>query len=314
LHDILQSQSRQGQRVTWVGLWVNLGLSLGKFLAGIFGHSQAMLADAAHSVSDLVTDGVVLVGLKLGRSAPDDRHPYGHGRIETLAAVVVAVCLLFIALYIGWDAVGRLQAGSTLYPNWLALVAAMVSIAVKEALYRYTVAVGRRIKSPAVVANAWHHRSDALSSVAVLAGVAASLINPAWHSLDSWAALVVAALVAKVGVDIAWGALKEMTDTAPGPEVVHAIEACALSVRGVQQVHDLKVRSIGGRYQMQLHVVVNGQLSVLQGHDIAKAVERCVLAEITDASEVVVHVDPGEGQAAPPDSGGEESAHEPRKL
>jgi len=300
LHDTLQSQGRQGQRVTWVGLWANLGLAAGKFLAGVFGHSSAMVADAAHSLSDLVSDAVVLVGLKLGRRAPDQSHPFGHGRIETLSAQVVALLLMAIALYLGWEAAERLLTGSAQHPNWLALAAAAVSIAVKEGLYRYTVAVGRRINSPAVEANAWHHRSDALSSVAVLAGVAGALIHPAWHSLDSWAALVVAVLVAKVGGQIFWGALKEMTDTAPGPEVVHSIQACALGVPGVRQVHDLKVRSMGGRYQMQLHVVVDPDLSVVEGHDIAEEVERCVLGDIKGAAEVVVHVDPAPFQAKLP--------------
>ena len=292
LSDSWQSKGRQGQRVTWVGLWVNLALAVGKFGAGVFGHSQAMVADAAHSLSDLVTDAVVLLGLKLGRSAPDESHPYGHGRIETLAAQVVALSLLAVAVFIGWEAARRLLAGQASYPNWLALAGAGVSIVVKEVLYRYTVAVGRRINSPAVVANAWHHRSDALSSVAVLIGVAVALIHPAWHSLDSWAALVVAVLVAKVGAQVFWGALKEMTDTSPGNEVVLSIKACALGVPGVRQVHDLKVRSMGGRLQMQLHVVVDPAISVVQGHAIAKEVEGCVLDQFSDASEVMVHVDP----------------------
>ncbi|MCF8033097.1 MAG: cation diffusion facilitator family transporter [Desulfarculaceae bacterium] len=292
MHDTVKSQSRDGLRVTWIGLGANLVLALGKFLAGVFGHSSAMVADAAHSLSDLVSDAVVLVGLKLGRSEPDLRHPYGHGRIETLAAQVVAFILIIIAVYIGWEAVGRLTSGRAQYPNWLALAAAVVSIAVKEGLYRYTVAVGRRINSAAVVANAWHHRSDALSSIAVLVGVAGTLINPAWHSLDSWAALVVAALVAKAGVQILWGTIQEMIDTSPRQEVVGNIRACALGVPGVMEVHDLKVRSVGGRYQMQLHIVVDSRLSVVQGHDIAKEVEHCVLGDVKEAVEVVVHVDP----------------------
>ena len=143
-----------------------------------------------------------------------------------------------------------------------------------------------------MVANAWHHRSDALSSVAVLLGVAGGLINPAWHSLDSWAALVVSLLILKVGLGILWSAVKEMADTAPGPEVMESIAACALGVEGVRSIHDLKVRSAGGRHQMQLHIVVAGQLSVVEGHDIAKQVEQCLLADIEDAGEAIVHVDP----------------------
>ncbi|MCF8040556.1 MAG: cation diffusion facilitator family transporter [Desulfarculaceae bacterium] len=288
----LKQQGRQGRRVTWVGSWVNLALALGKLLAGIYGNSQAMIADAAHSLSDLVTDAVVLLGLKWGRSDPDDRHPYGHGRIETFSTLVVGAVLFALAIGLGYDAIAQLIRGDEHHPNWLALAAAAVSILAKEALYRYTVSVGRRINSQAVVANAWHHRSDALSSVAVLVGVAGAMINPAWHSLDAWAALVVSLLILKVGAEVLWGALQEMVDTAPSPEVMDSIRHCALSVSGVEQVHDLKVRSLGGRYQMQLHVVVDGGLNVIQGHDIAKAVEHCLQTELPDMGEVIVHVDP----------------------
>ncbi|MFH2124960.1 MAG: cation diffusion facilitator family transporter, partial [Pseudomonadota bacterium] len=230
----LQTQGKQGRRVTWVGAWVNLVLSLGKLLAGIYGNSQAMIADAAHSLSDLVTDAVVLLGLKWGRSDPDDRHPFGHGRIETLSTLVVGVVLAALAVGLGYDAIEQLIRGEQRHPTWLALVAAVVSILAKEALYRYTVLVGRRIKSQAVVANAWHHRSDALSSVAVLVGVAGAMINPAWHSLDAWAALVVSLLILQVGGEVLWGALQEMVDTEPSPEVMHSIKQCALGVSGVE--------------------------------------------------------------------------------
>lgn len=288
----LKKQGKDGRRVTWVGAWVNLALALAKFLAGIYGHSQAMIADAAHSLSDLVTDAVVLLGLRWGRSDPDDSHPFGHGRIETLSALVVGVMLSALAVGLGYESIAQLMRGEEHHPTWLALAAAAVSILVKEVLYRYTARVGRRIKSQAVAANAWHHRSDALSSVAVLAGVAGAMIHPDWHSLDAWAALVVSLLVLKVGAGVLWRALKEMVDTAPSKEVVDSIKQCALGVAGVRQVHDLKVRSLGGRYQMQIHVVVDGDLSVTQGHAIAKNVEHCLQDELQDVDEVIVHVDP----------------------
>jgi cation diffusion facilitator family transporter len=287
-----QNQSKDGRRVTWVGALVNLVMSLGKLLAGVYGNSQAMIADAAHSLSDLVTDAVVLLGLRWGRSDPDDRHPFGHGRIETFSSLIVGAVLAALAVGLGYDAITQLIRGDEHHPNWLALAAAVASILAKEALYHYTVRVGRRIKSQAVMANAWHHRSDALSSVAVLLGVAGAMINPAWHSLDAWAALVVSLLILKVGGAVLWDALKEMVDTAPATEVLEHIRQCALAVPGVQEVHDLKVRSLGGRYQMQVHVVVDGNLKVIQGHDIAKEVERCLEEELQDVDEVIVHVDP----------------------
>jgi cation diffusion facilitator family transporter len=290
----LEQGGREGRKVTWLGVGVNALLVVGKLLAGIYGHSQALVADAAHSLSDFITDGVVLVGLKIGRSAPDPRHQFGHGRIETMAAFVVGAALMAAAAFLGYGALYDIATGAEHHPTWLALVAAAFSIAAKEGLYRVTVVVGKRIHSPAVMANAWHHRSDALSSVAVLLGVAGSLINPAWHSLDSWAALVVSLLVLKVGLEVLWGAVKEMADTAPGSEVMARISACALDVEGVRDIHDLKVRSAGGRHQMQLHIVVDGGLSVTQGHGIAKKVEVCLFDEIEGAGEVIVHVDPDE--------------------
>ncbi|MEW5914548.1 MAG: cation diffusion facilitator family transporter [Thermodesulfobacteriota bacterium] len=288
----LEQSGQQGRRVTWLGVWVNALLVAGKLLAGIYGHSQAMVADAVHSLSDLITDGVVLLGLRFGRRGPDPRHHFGHGRIETMSASLVGLALVGVAAWIGYQALHDIIVQVEHHPTWLALAAAAVSIAAKEALYRVTVTVGRRINSPAVVANAWHHRSDALSSVAVLLGVAGSLLNPDWHSLDAWAALVVALLICKVGLEVFWGALKEMADTAPSPEVLRNIQSCAAGVAGVLEIHDLKVRSTGGRHQIQLHIVVDAQLNVVNSHQIAKEVEQCLLAEVPNTGEVIVHVDP----------------------
>ena len=281
-----------GRRVTLVGVAVNAALIGLKILGGILGRSQALIADAVHSVSDLFTDLVVLWGLKAGRKAADDDHHFGHARIETLASTVVGFSLIGAAVYLG------IEAGLSIYdhtpssPSWLAVVAAAFSVLSKEVLYRYTVKVGRRIRSPVVEANAWHHRSDALSSVAVLIGLAAIQFNPDWHILDAVAALVVSFLVLKVGALVLWNSIREFTDTAPKPEVLDKIGACARSVAGVIEIHDLRVRMSGGVYQMELHVVVDGGLTVRQGHCIAKEVEKCVLDDVAEAGHVIVHVDP----------------------
>ena len=180
-----------GRRVTLVGALVNGLLIVIKFTAGILGHSQALIADAVHSVSDLFTDVVVLIGIRMGRKAPDDKHQFGHARIETLSSAIVGLALIATALYLGLDAAANIYRHTEYHPTSLALAGAGLSIAVKEALYHYTVRTGRKIQSQLLVANAWHHRSDAFSSVAVLFGVAGTLINPAWHILDSFAALLV---------------------------------------------------------------------------------------------------------------------------
>ncbi len=287
-----QDAVRDGQRVTWIGMLVNTLLIVFKLIGGWLGSSQALIADAVHSLSDFFTDLVVLVGLKLGRQEPDEQHPFGHARLETLASAIVGFALILVAVYLAYSSGRDIMHGSFRQPNWLAALAAGVSIAAKEGLYQYTVLVARRIKSQAVLANAWHHRSDALSSIAVLAGVTGALIKPEWRMLDAYAALLVSAFILKVGADIVWQTVKEFTDAAPEPAVVGKMEQCARGVPGVMGVHDLKVRLSGGLYQAEIHVVVDGSLTVSEGHRIAKEVESCLVAEVEGADRVIVHVDP----------------------
>jgi len=283
---------RAGQRVTWVGVVANAFLIVLKFLAGIFGHSQALIADAIHSISDFITDAVVLVGLRIGRKGPDADHHFGHARIETMASGIVGICLLGVAFFIGYDAARDIYRHTESHPTWIAIAGAALSILVKEILYRYTVKVGRRIKSPAVVANAWHHRSDALSSIAVLIGVTAAQIRPGWHILDAYAALLVSFFIVKVAFDILRNMFREITDTAPAPEVIERIMKCIRSVPNVIAVHDLRARTIGGRYEVSVHVVVDPNLTVIEGHNTAQEVERCLFGEIEDVGEITVHIDP----------------------
>ena len=206
---------REGRRVTWIGVGANALLIVVKFVAGVLGHSQALIADAVHSVSDFFTDAVVLLGLWYGRRPPDEDHHFGHARIETMASAVVGFSLITVALYLGYRSAMNIYLHGNMHPTYPALIGAAVSIAVKEALYQYTAIVGKRIRSEAVIANAWHHRSDALSSVAVLIGVGGAVINPGWYILDAYAALLVSFFIAKVGIDVLWKALREMADTAP---------------------------------------------------------------------------------------------------
>ena len=290
--DSNSASAKAGKKATLLGLFVNALLILLKFLAGIFGDSQALIADAVHSVSDLFTDVVVLFGIKIGRKPPDKEHHFGHARIETLASAVVGLALIGTAVYLGIEAALNIYRNTTYHPTGIALIGAGVSIALKEALYRYTVFIGRRIKSQLIVANAWHHRSDALSSVAVLLGVTGALVNPAWHILDAYAALIVSFFIVKVGLDILRKTLREFTDTAPKPEKIKEIMQCSLSVEGVMDAHDLRVRTSGGFYQVEIHIVVNGQLTVVEGHRIAKKVERCLVEEMNELDRIIVHVDP----------------------
>jgi len=288
-----QIKSTQAAKsVTIVGALINSALIILKFIGGILGHSQALIADAVHSISDLFTDAVVLVGIRLGKKDPDETHPFGHARLETLASAMVGIALIGTAVFLGINASLNVYNHKEYHPTMLALWGAGISIVFKEALYQYTVFIGRRIKSDLVIANAWHHRSDALSSVAVLLGVVGARLKPSWHILDSYAALLVSFFIVKVGLDIFRNTLREFVDTAPNPNVLHAIEKCIRDVDGVIDTHDIKVRTSGGLYQMETHIVVEGNLTVVEGHRIAKSVETCLLDEVSGIGQVIVHVDP----------------------
>jgi cation diffusion facilitator family transporter len=288
------SSVKAGRKVTLLGLFINTFLILLKFSAGIIGDSQALIADAVHSISDLFTDAVVLLGIKIGSKPPDEEHHFGHARIETLASAMVGLALIGTAVFLGIDAALNIHQHTEYHPTGIALIGAGVSIALKEGLYRYTVLIGRRIKSQLIVANAWHHRSDALSSIAVLLGVGGTLIKPSWHILDACAALIVSFFIIKVGMDILWKTLREFTDTAPRPEILEKLMQISRAVEGVMDAHDLRVRTSGGFYQAEIHIVVDGQLTVVEGHRIAKTVERCLEQEMDELDRVIVHVDPAE--------------------
>jgi cation diffusion facilitator family transporter len=288
----MSSSDTAGRNITLAGALVNVILIGLKFSAGIIGKSNALIADAVHSISDLFTDVVVLMGIWRGRRPPDDRHPFGHGRVEALFTSLVGMSLVATALFLGYEAARDVYLHHESHPNAWAVIGAGVSIILKEALYRYTVRAGRRMKSQLVVANAWHHRSDALSSVAVLAGVTLAQIKPSWHIFDAFAALLVSFFILKVGLDILGNTFRELSDTAPAPETMDSIRQCALGTEGVMEVHDLRVRTSGGLHQIEIHIVVDSSLTVKEGHDIAKEVEACLISDIDDVGRAIVHVDP----------------------
>lgn len=288
----ISSSDTGGRNVTLVGALVNIILIGLKLVAGIFGKSNALIADGVHSISDLFTDVVVLIGIWRGRRPPDDRHPFGHGRIEALFTAVVGISLVGTAFYLGFEAAKDIYLHQETHPNVLAIIGAGVSIILKEVLYRYTMLAGRRMKSQLVVANAWHHRSDALSSVAVLAGVALAQVKPSWQIFDAVAALLVSFFILKVGLDIMGNTFRELSDAAPTPETLNNIHQCALNVEGVMGAHDLRVRTSGGLHQIEIHIVVDALLTVKEGHGIAKEVEACLVNDIDDVGRTIVHVDP----------------------
>jgi cation diffusion facilitator family transporter len=292
-------ESEKGARsVTLIGGIVNALLIGLKSTMGVLGNSQALIADAVHSVSDLFTDMVVLFGIWRGRKPPDETHPFGHGRIETLSTAFVGIALIGTALYLGIHSALNIYFHKAYHPTLLAIIGAGLSIAAKEALYHYTIHTGRRLSSPLIIANAWHHRSDALSSIAVLLGVVGARIKPEWNILDAYAALLVSFLIIKVGMEISAKAFRELSDAAPAPEIIQQIKTCTLGVEGVMDAHDLRVRTSAGKIQLEIHIVVDGSQTVVEGHRIAKNVEACLLEDIEGLSRVIIHMDPTEDDLA----------------
>jgi cation diffusion facilitator family transporter len=256
------SSAAQVRLAGWVGVAGNLALATFKLVAGIAGHSHAVVADAVHSLSDLVTDFAVIVGVQAWSKPADENHPHGHQRIETLVTVAIGVVLALVALGIGWNAIATARTGLEPAPSLIALVAALVSIVVKEALYRWTAMVGRRVRSPALVANAWHHRSDALSSVPAGAAVAVSMVDPRLAVVDRIGAVAVCLFILWAAWRISAPALAQLIDTAAPAEERELLERLALSVEGVRDAHAIRTRYVGSALAVDLHVVVDAALSV----------------------------------------------------
>ena len=289
----MKTPVQETQQVTVAGLVINLLMAGTKFTFGIFGRSQAVMADGLHSLSDMATDLLILIGIRFWSAPADECHPYGHQRIETLVTVGIASILALAACGLGWDAVRRLGE-PVAQPRMIAFIAPLISIVVKEALFRRTRAIGKRIHSSALIANAWHHRSDALSSIPALVAVIAAAANPKWAFLDSVGALIVALLILKVAWDIAAPALSELTEQGASKEDLHEISDLALSIPGVCSIHRLRTRRVGAGWFVDLHAEVNGNMSVRESHDIATAVQHRLLEEGPSVADVTVHIEPEE--------------------
>ncbi len=288
MRDQFLSRDSSAQRVTWVGALANLVLMVLKFAAGVAGHSAAMIADAFHSLSDLGSDAVVLVGLRISSRPVDDTHPYGHGKVETSAAVVVGVILVAAGLGILFEGVKSLSLDEHTNPTLIALVAAIISILVKEILYRITKRIGKRENKPSLLANAWHHRSDALSSVAAFIGIGGSMLGV--YHLDQVAAMVVSIFILQAGVTIAWSAYKDLVDTAVESKLLDRIVEVIEDTSGVKGWHKLRTRKVGGAIFVDLHLEVAEDLSIREAHDIADLVEQA-LTERLPVDDVTVHVE-----------------------
>ncbi|MCR4935111.1 MAG: cation diffusion facilitator family transporter [Oscillospiraceae bacterium] len=289
----MEDQSRAAMRVSWVSILANVLLSLLKLLCGLLAHSGAMVSDAVHSCSDVFSTVVVMIGMRLSARDSDREHPYGHERLECVAAVILAVVLLITGLFIGYgglQTIVRGQSGELTVPGLAALVAALVSIAVKEGMFWYTRRYARALDSPALMADAWHHRSDAFSSVGALVGIAGARLG--LPILDPLASVVICAFIVKAALDIFRDAMDKMVDHSCDTETEAAIRTCILAHPDVRTLDSLLTRTFGNRIYIELEIAVDGRLSLVRAHEIAEQLHDDVEAAFPKVKHVMIHVNP----------------------
>jgi cation diffusion facilitator family transporter len=281
---------REGQRITWVSVAVNIVLTLMQVIVGFVANSMALVADAMHTLSDIVADGFVLWANRKGAEAADDRHPYGHGRFETAASLVLGLLLTATGAGILISAASRLQDLGNLPPVGVAAIwAALFTLIAKEGLFRYMLKVAERLRSPMLMANAWHARADALSSLVVAAGIAGALLG--FPFADAAAAIVVGAMIIKAGIGFALEAMRELMDEGLAAEEVAAIRTTLLETPGVIDLHELRTRRMGHRVLVDAHLQVDGEITVRAGHAIGELARHRAIAAHPEVLDVLIHLD-----------------------
>ena len=284
-------------KVTWVGFFASLVLSIAKLLAGIFGRSGAMIADAVHSISDFATDVVVLAFVKVSAKPKDEGHDYGHGKYETLATVIIGLALFAVGVGIlinSIELIRQVVDGVVIErPGLIALVAAAVSIVVKEALYWYTILTTRCVNSSAMEANAWHHRSDAFSSIGTLIGIGgAYFLGEQWRVLDPIAAVIVSLFIGKVAYNLVKNGLNELLERSLPKELEDEIIGIIMSDSRLSDLHNLKTRRLGAHFAIELHVRVDGAMSVNDSHKLTQSIEKRLKEKYGDGTQVIIHIEP----------------------
>lgn len=290
-------RERKIYKVTIMGGIANAILLIFKFIAGFLGHSSAMIADAVHSLSDFLTDIVILIFVKISNKPADKNHDYGHGKFETLATFIIGVVLLAVGIMIFWSGASKIfmsiKGIELEQPGMLAFWAAIVSIIVKEAIARYTIINGRRLNSKAVEANAWHHRSDALSSIGAAAGIAGAIfLGPKWRILDPLAAVVVSIFILIMAVKFLVSCISEFMEHSLSEDIENEIINTVMSFEFVKNVHNLRTRKIGNGIAMDMHVVMDGDLTLKKSHQYTKDIENLLRSRFGDKSFIYLHVEP----------------------
>ena len=291
------NRSKAAQKVTWVGFFLNLVLTIFKLAAGIFGKSTAMIADAIHSLSDFVTDVIVIVFIGISGKEKDDDHKYGHGKYETFATLLISLALLVVGAGIMISGAGNcikaLRGESLPQPGMLALYAALLSIAVKEVLYRYTKKVGKKIDSQAVIANAWHHRSDAFSSIGTALGISGAIyLGEQWRILDPLAGIIVSIFIIKVAIELGMPSMHELLERALPHDTEKEIVEIIASNSEIKAHHNLKTRKIGNVYAIDVHIKMDRNISFVHSHDIATELEHKLRERFGEQTITNIHTEP----------------------
>lgn len=284
-------------RVTFLGLVINIFLTIGKYLIGFLGISRAMVADATHSFSDLASDLIILFVVRIATRPPDDNHRYGHGKFETFAIVIVTFILFFVATGILLDAIKNIfffvKGVEQSKPKEIALIAAFVSIAVKEIMFWFTYIYAKKFNSQLLLANAWHHRSDSLSSIAALLGIAGSIyLNNKWIILDPIAAIIVCMMIYRVALKIFKPAINELLEKSLPEHVRNEIFTIISNVEQVKNPHNLKTRKIGNNYAIEVHIYLDENMSVMQSHQITEEIEKKIKDRFGPLTHITIHVEP----------------------
>ena len=279
-----------GTKVSVITMIINIILSILKLIAGIIGRSSAMIADSVHSASDVFTTVIVIVGLKISSKKADREHPYGHERLESISAKLISEALILVGLAIGYKSALNIYSGNLVVPGRIALFAALLSVVVKEWMYWYTIITARKIRSISMEGDAWHHRSDAFSSIGTFIGILGARFG--YTFLDPLAGIIVSLLIIKVGIDLYKRAVKELIDSSADDEVINKIKNNVLSISRVKEIKNLKTRIFGNKIYVDIEVYVNEELSVREGHDIAELVENTIENEIDTVKHCMVHIEP----------------------
>ena len=290
----MENTSQEAIKISRISILVNLLLSAGKLAAGLLAHSGAMISDAVHSASDVFSTLVVIVGVKLSGKESDREHPYGHERMECVAAILLSGILLATGLVIGWEGIRKIlsERSELQAPGILAAAAALVSILVKEGLFRYVRGFARKLDSTALMAEAWHHRSDALSSIGAMAGILGA--RAGFPVLDPLASVVICVFIAKAAADIFRDAVDKMVDHSCDEETEDAIRLCAVEQPEVERIDLLKTREFGNRIYIEMEIAVNGDLPLRQAHDAAERVHDEIERRFPKVKHIMIHVNPAE--------------------